>query len=332
MDKLTWVKFLIAYLLVTLSLIGLNAKMYNWRWKKFYINQFLVMWCMAAAVIFNLVYTRRLYYEIITSGFDLKNAVKLYFYMNVIGGIMNYLWQLMNCKAAVDFVNQVQLFTTMKYFDIDVAAIKSTILLVTLKTLIFPTVIAIAVILRKLHNGFDITQSIVFTLYVSYPIFCANITPNCLFGIFVVCRQLTLALNRNLSKLEKEANFLQDSKQMRLHKHFYRVQRFCHMADKLDELAEKYATICSQTLQYMSLGALPLLISLVCNLLGITVGLFRQYYDLADTLINEESYDIFRSVSNGIFLIISFLEIALHSLVGNQTIMEVRNVNGTQMM
>ncbi|KAM7360496.1 gustatory receptor 94a isoform 1-T1 [Cochliomyia hominivorax] len=323
MNKIKLVKCIIAFLLLMLSLLGLNTNMYSWRTKKFYVNYFLVAWNMVIIVLFTLIYIRRLYFEIMADELNLKNAVTLYYYINIFGAVTNFLSQLLNSKRTVDFFNAARFFEAMQYFDVEVEVIHSSILLVTLKTFIFPIIIEITLILRQLRDD-DEDKSIFWTFYTLYPLVIANILPNCLFGVFVICRQLTLTLNRKLMKLEKDANFLQKREQIGLHKRFYCMQQFCNLADNLDELAEKYSMICKQTLAFMSLCTVPLLASLLCNLFGITAGFFHQYYALADTLINEESYDVFSAITNGVFLIISFLEIALHSLVADQSIEAVK--------
>lgn len=322
MDKTKLVQCVIGFYFVILSFIGLNANIYSWRTKKFYVNYFLLVWCITFNILFTIIYIRRLYIDIISDELDLDNAVTLFNYMNIIGAFINYLSQLVYCKASMNFFNVAQLFPTLEYFDLDMKAIHSSILLVTMKTIVFPTIIEITLILKQLRD--DENKSLLWTIYTLYPLVIVNIIPNCLFGVFVICRIFTLALNNNLSSLEKEANFLQNKEQITLHNHFYRMQKFCDLADKLDELSEKYALICSQTLAYINLCTAPLLGSLLCNLFGVTTGFFLQYYALADTIINEESYDVFNAITNGVFLIISFLEIALHSLVANQNIQAVR--------
>lgn len=323
MIKYKLVKCVIAFYFVFLSIIGLNANVYSWRTKKFYVNYILLVWCISLNILFAIIYTRRLYNDIISDELDLKNAVKLFYYMNILGAATNYLSQLLYCKASMDFFNVAQLFSTLDYFDLDEKVLHSSILLVTMKSIIFPIIIEIILILKQLRDDDD-NKSLLWTIYTLYPLVVVNIIPNCLFGVFVICRQLTLALNNNLRNLEKEANFLQNMEQIILHKRFYRMQKFCDLADILDGLMEKYALICSQTLAYISLCTMPLLASLLCNLFGITSGFFLQYYALADTIINEESYDVFNAITNGVFLSISFLEIALHSLVVNQNIEAVR--------
>lgn len=323
MDKIQLVKCIIAFLLVSLSLLGLNSMMYSWRTKRFYVSYLLVAWTIAIIVLFSMIYIRRLYYEIVKEELDLKNAVTLYYYMNIMGAATSFVSQLLYSKASADFFNAEKFFEALKYFDVEVEVIHSSILLVTLKTFIFPIIIEITLILRQLRND-DEDKSLLWTIYTLYPLVLANIIPNCLFGVFVICRQLSMVLNRQLKKLEKEANFLQDTDQLDLHKGFYRMQKFCNLADTLDELAQKYTMICTQTLAFMSLCSTPFLASLLCNLFGITAGFFQQYYALADTLINEEIFDAFNAITNGVFLIISFLEIALHSFVANQSIEAVR--------
>ena len=273
-------------------------------------------------IIFGLIYIRILYNEIVSKTFDLNSAVNLYYYMNVMATFINYISQLRISKPSCDYFNTSKLFEVLEYFTTEAIINQSIIRIIFTKIIFFPLVIECTLILRHLRNEDD-GKSLLWTIYTLYPLVMANIIPNCFFGVMVICRQAIKALNNDLEKLLKEANLLQSAEQMHLQKNFYRMQKFCNMADKLDELSLIFGVICKQTISYMELAAIPLFASLVCNLFGVTAGLFQQYYAVADTFINDDEYDVFDALTNGVFLVISFLEIAMHSLIADQSISAV---------
>ena len=270
-------------------------------------------------IVFIMIYTLRLYNDYKSGELDITNAVTLYHCISLIGAITSYITQLVYCKRYCEYYNTSRLFETMTYFKTETVVYHKEVFLTLTKIFIFPTVIEITLILRQLQED-DESKSLMWTLYTLYPLIAANIGPNMLFAGMFMCKRATLALNKDVVKIKNEANFLQKTEQILLHKQFYRMQRYCCLADNLDELSEKYTVICVQTLAYTELSAPPLLASLLCNLFGITTGLFRQYYAVADTLINNESYDVFSALTNGVFLLISFLEIAMHSYITGQSI------------
>ena len=313
------VKFLIGLLIFICTFIGLNNTMYSFRTKRFYVNYGFILWAIISMIIFGVIYIRIFYNEIVSKTFDLNSAVNLYYYMNVMAAFINYISQLRISKPSCDYFNTSKLFEVLEYFTIEAIINQSIIWMVFTKIIIFPLAIESTLILRHLRNE-DNEKSLLWTIYTLYPLVMSNIVPNCFFGVMVVCRQAINALNSDLEKLLKEANLLQRAEQMHLHKNFYRMQKFCNMADKLDELSLIFNLICSQTISYMKLAEIPLLASLVCNLFGVTAGLFQQYYAVAGTFINDDEYDAFDALTNGVFLVISFLEIAMFSLVADQSI------------
>lgn len=269
--------------------------------------------------LFITLYSIRLFNAYKIGQLDITNAVTLYHCISLVGAVVNYISQLICSKAYCEYYNTSCLFEIMTYFRAETVVYHKELFLLITKIFLFPIVVEITLLLRQMYDSNE-SQKLIFTLYTLYPLIIANIVPNILYGGMVICKRSALALNRDLVRIKNEANFLQKAEQILLHKKFYRMQRYCCLADNLDELSEKYTIICVQTLAYTKLAAPPFLASLLCNLFGITTNLFRQYYALADTLINNKTYDVFDALTNGIFLMISFLEIAMHSYITDQCI------------
>ena len=323
MNQKRAVKYIIGFLITVCALLGLNCNMYSFRTKKFYIDTCLVIWCLISMFIFAWLYLKKLYDGFINDEFVIENAVSLFYYMNVIGGLLNYCSQILVGKGFTNLFNNSNVFEAMDYLSVDLKMLQSQIVLVVTKIILYPLVTEITLILQHLREDEDDTN-VLWTLFTLYPLILSNVIPNCFFGIMILSRQGILALNQDLLNVEKEANFIQNPQQMGLHKHYYRMHRFCNLADKLDELLRMYSMICYSTMNYVNLSAIPIIAALLCNLFAITAGFFRQYYSLADTLINEESYDAFNAITNAVFLIISLIEVALHSFVAEQIVQAVR--------
>uniref|UniRef100_A0A454A0P1 Gustatory receptor n=1 Tax=Stomoxys calcitrans TaxID=35570 RepID=A0A454A0P1_STOCA len=325
MDKYFLIKVLIGLCIGIVSAVGLLGTMYSFRRKRFYISLPLIIWGMLVNVTFVLLYVKNIYDDYVSDQIDLKNASSLYYYMNIICSLANYVSQVIQTKAIMNFYNSVPLFETIRFLDITAKAVRSSGILVFVKVILFPIIIEINLLVREMHTGpdFNIWQ----TFYALYPTVLANFLPNCIFSGFVICRETMIALGGHLRLIEKEANFYQDVRQMTLHKPFYRMQIFCDLSDKVDVLAGHYTSICYYTTAFMQLGAMPILFSLLSNLFGITAGFFQQYYAIADTMINEESYNLFDAMTNGVFLVISFSEIALLSMVANECIEKIRETS-----
>lgn len=323
MDNIHIAKYVVGIITFIICLFGLSCNTYSFRRGRYYTSRLLFIWCLLLFITVTVVYIRKTCADFKANELDLKNAVKLYYYMNVIATLVNYGSQLYHKTSIAYFYGRVPFFDTIRYLDIQPKVVKFAALMIFVKVILFPIIIETVLILRVIHKGEN--NSIWSTLYTLYPIVMTNFLPNCIFGAFIVCRELMVALNKHLSRVEHEANYYQDVKQMILHKPFYRMQIFCNLSDKLDELAIKYSDICLYTLEYMKIGAVPLLAAFICNLFGITVQFFQQYKSIADTMINNDGYNVFDALTNGVFLLISFSEIALHSLIANECIEKVRN-------
>ena len=323
MNEKQAVKYIIGFLITVCTLLGLNCNVYSFRCKKFYFNSCLVIWCLISMFIFAWLYLKKLYDSVVSEGLVIENAVSLFYYMNVISALLNYGSQILVGKEYTNIYNNSRVFEAMDYLSVDRKMLQSQIVLVVTKIILYPLVTEITLILQHVRKDEDDTN-VLWTLFTLYPLILSNVIPNCFFGIMILSRQGILALNQVIQDIEKEANFIQNPQQMGLHKHFYRMHKFCNLADKLDELLRIYSMICYSTMNYINLASIPLIAALLCNLFAITAGFFQQYYSLADTLINEERYDAINAITNAIFLIISLIEVALHSFVAEQSVQAVR--------
>ncbi|XP_061394420.1 putative gustatory receptor 94a [Musca vetustissima] len=320
MNEVKVVKFFLTLMTALLIGVGLLNLMYSFRRKRFYISPLLIVWSLTIFTVCLYVFGKRFYEEFRTDQMDLKNAVSIYYYLSIVCSMVNYFSQFLKIKDLLEFYNQVPVFDCLCYFNINPRSVKKSALLTFIKIILFPIIVEVNLIIRELHGGGGEEPNLVGTLYNLYPMVIANFLPNCLFAGFVLCREGMKALNSRLLTIEKEANLYQDKKQMKILSNFQRMQIFCDLSEKLDELCEKYNAICSYTLAYVDLLAMPLVFSLLSNLFGITAGCFQQYYAIADTMINEEPYDMFDAMTNGVFLAISFSEIALLNMAVNDCI------------
>ncbi|XP_061394421.1 putative gustatory receptor 94a [Musca vetustissima] len=261
---------------------------------------------------------RQLYIAYNDDKINLANAEILYYYIGIVAVILTYILQLVRSNEIKTFVSQVPLLELMDYFELNQRAVKSSIVKIVVKTLLFPIILEINLIIRQRRKD---------TVINLFPLVASNFLPNCVFSALVICYHYMQALNSYLEKVEKDANLYQDVKQMILHKPFHRMQAFCNMADKLDELSEKYSIICKNILKYVEINSVAILAALLCNLFAITGGLFQQYNALADTLINKESYDLFDAMTNGVFLAIAIADIALYGSMANDCLEMVQETS-----
>ncbi|KAI8046857.1 hypothetical protein M5D96_003071 [Drosophila gunungcola] len=102
------------------------------------------------------------------------------------------------------------------------------------------------------------------------------------------------------------------------------MRRFCELADRLDELAEKYCLTAGCSKRYVRFTDCSMVLSMLMNLIGITMGFYNQYLAIADYYINEEPFDLFLAIVLLIFLAVPFLELVMVARISNQTLLETR--------
>ncbi|XP_054732730.1 putative gustatory receptor 94a [Anastrepha obliqua] len=309
MQDFRYAKVSLFAVIVNLMIFGLSAHSISPRGRRFHTSYIWTAYSITITLLFTMSYGRSVFEDYLTNKFDLKNAAKLHSYMNITASLVNYLTALILSRVFVRFLNSVPLFEIMQFFDVSPKMVMLSIRLVVLKAILIPIMHEVTLILQQIHNDPD--KNIAWTLYTLLPMLIAQMFPNLYFGTLVICKMLVTVLNEHLNEIVNEVNWMQSALQIPLHKPYYRMQRFCTLADRLDLLAQKYNIICEKTTKYLQLLSAPLLCSLLCNLCGITAGCFSQYLSIADTLVNNEPYDYFKAITNAIFLAICVIEVLL---------------------
>ncbi|XP_028894351.2 putative gustatory receptor 94a [Zeugodacus cucurbitae] len=322
MQHLKWVKICVGITIGNLMLFGFSAHGISLRNYRFYNSYITALYSLTIAIAFTVCYGQSMLNDWQQNQFDLENVIKLYSYMNITSVIINYLTVLLLSRTFVRFFNGVSLFETLKFFDVSAKTVIVSVRLVILKAILIPVIYEVTLILQQLRNEPD--KHLLWTLYTLLPMVLSQMLPHLFFGTLVISKVLMETLNERLSEIANETNCMQTALQMKLHKPYYRMQRFCDLADRLDLLAQKYQIICRQTTTYLQLLSAPLICSLLCNLCGITVGCFRQYLAIAETFVNNEPYDVFHALTNAVFLAISVIEVMLQGHISDNNIVKVQ--------
>ncbi|KAH8310757.1 hypothetical protein KR044_002896 [Drosophila immigrans] len=317
------VHVLLVMLIFMLTLFGLFANRFTLRGRNRYIfSKKYLAYAMLITTIFTSIYVRQMYSDYTMSKLNLRDAVKLYSYMNITVAIINFVTQMIMSKTVAHMMSQVPLFETINSLPIDGRTVMTSVMLAMIKVLGFPFVMEVALIVQQKRNEPNLRWS--WTLYLLFPMVISNFLNNCYFGAMIIVKNIMQALNSKLKAQVKQVNLMQHEKHKELFSKYHRIQRFCTLADELDELAAKYKMICRQSTDYMALMSLSIVLSLICHLLGITVGLYNQYYAIAESVIGKKPYDAFGAFINLVFLAISLLEIALLTYLSNDILSETQ--------
>ncbi|EDW43280.1 putative gustatory receptor 94a [Drosophila sechellia] len=317
------VKFLTITLIVFMTAFGLLANRYQpgqrdrFRFSKAYLA-FASLW----AIAFSLVYGRQIYKEYQEGQINLKDATTLYSYMNITVAVINYVSQMIISDHVAKMMNKVPFFATLKALRLDSRSLYKSIVLALVKTVAFPLTIEVAFILQQRRQHPE--MSLIWTVYRLFPLIISNLLNNCYFGAMVVVKEMLYALNSRLDAQLQEVNLLQRKDQLKLYTRYYRMQRFCALADELDQLAYRYWLIYVHSGKYLTAMSLSMILSLICHLLGITVGFYSLYYAIADTVIMGKPYDGLGSLINLVFLAISLAEITLLTHLCNHLLVATR--------
>ncbi|XP_067618723.1 putative gustatory receptor 94a [Eurosta solidaginis] len=315
-------KIVLNIVVISFMLFGLAAHYISLRELRFYNSKIITLYSLMIALTFTIIYGNSMWGDLQTNQWDLKNAVKLYSYMNIVASVINYLTAIILSRVFVCYFNSVQLFGYIKFFKISGKMVIDSVRIVFLKSFLIPTIYEATLVVQQIHN--DSSINLLLTLHTLLPMIISQVFPNLFFIALVTCKMLMVTLNERLGEIVKEVNFMQSAAQMRIQKPYYRMQRYCELADRLDTLAQKYRLICQHTTKYVQLLAAPLIYSLLCNLCGITCGCFTQYLAIADTLVNNEPYDVFNVIINAVFLGISIIEVLLQGQISNENRLKVQ--------
>ncbi|XP_017102143.2 putative gustatory receptor 94a isoform X1 [Drosophila bipectinata] len=304
------VKFLTITLVALMTMFGLLSNRYYSRSRqKFRFSRIYLAYDMFWTVGFTLIYGHQIVREYYQGQINLRDAITLYSYMNITVAVINFITQMMISDHVAKTMSAVPFFETLRKFRLNSKSLYISISTALIKAIGFPFILEVAFILqqRRLHPEL----SLIWTIYRLFPLVISNLLNNCFYGAMIVVLEVLKALNLRVESVLKEVNILQREEQLKLNTTYYRMQRFCSLADELDNLAIYYKLIYVHAGKYLSPMSLSMILSLICHLLGMTVGFYSLYYAVADTFIGGKPYDGLGSLINLVFLFISLAEITL---------------------
>ncbi|KAH8417828.1 hypothetical protein KR222_006714, partial [Zaprionus bogoriensis] len=305
------------------NLYGLLPCRYSFRRRRFIISEALTVYCFVAATGFGVCYVSLIWREYLGGRIDPRDAIKMYSYTNALVVLLNYVTQWAIMRQILQFLNDVPLFRTINYFSISLGAAGNAVLLALVKMLAFPLLMQVTLVLYQRVKQPELSW--IHTSATMIPIVMSNQINNCFFSCMVIARLLLLQVNERLHDILAEVNRLQTPGEMLLQKPYYRMQRFCELADRLDELASMYTLVTSYCRGYLLITSFSLVMSLAVNLFSTTLGCYTQYQAFADYIMTEESYDVARALANFVFLAVPFFEIILLARVSEQVISEAKD-------
>ncbi|KAH8362864.1 hypothetical protein KR084_002041 [Drosophila pseudotakahashii] len=305
-------------------LYGVYLGRFSFRRKKFVFSKGVTIYAFIMATVFGICYIWNIYKEISTGQISMRHTIRIYCYMNVFVCLFNYATQWEKTLQIIRFQNSVPLFKILDSLDISAMIVWRAFIYSILKILICPLIGYVTLILyqRRVHP--DLQWTSLATARTMLPLIVSNQINNCFFGGLVIANLIVAAVNNKLHSIVKEANMLQSPVQMNLQKPYYRMRRFCELADSLDELAEKYSLTAGCSKNYLIFTDWSMVLSMLMNLIGITMGFYNQYLAIADYYINEEPFDLFLAIVLLVFLAVPFLELVMVARISNQTLQETR--------
>lgn len=303
------------------NLYGLLACRYSVKRRKFILSHSLVIYCFCVSGTFAIFYLRLIWTEYIDGHIDSRDAIKIYSYMNVFVALLNYVTQWAMMRQILHFLNNLPLFSTINYFTISFSSVGNAVMLAVLKMFGFTFLMQLTLLLYQKHKYPDSTW--IQTSAIIFPIVLGNQINNCFFSAMVISRVLLMQINKQLREILLQVNQLQTPADLLFQKSYFRMQRFCDLADHLDELAIKYTLVTSLSNRYLQITSSSLVISMGVNLFSTTLGFYTQYQALADYIMTEESYDVARALANLVFLAVPLLEIVLLAQISQEIIQEV---------
>lgn len=301
---------LLVTLVVLLTTFGLFGNRYTLRGRQRYVfSRKYLAYSMLITATFTSIYLHQMYLDYTSSQLHVRDAVKLYSYMNITVAIINFFTQMVMSKRVAELMSKVRLFETLNEIEIDGGTVMRSVGLAMVKVIVFPFIIEMALIWQQQRYEPEVRWT--WTLFKLFPMIISNFLNNCYFGAMIIVKNIMNSVNLRLKLQVQQVNLMEKDKQGKHYSKYYRTHRFCAMADEMDMLADKYKIMCVQGKDYMALMSHSIVLSLICHLLGITVGVYNQYYAIAESVIGNKSYDGFGALINLVFLTISVLEIAL---------------------
>ncbi|XP_030371560.1 putative gustatory receptor 94a, partial [Scaptodrosophila lebanonensis] len=316
------VYFLLVIMLALLTIFGLFSIRYKSQGRRrFVFSRIYLAYTMVITIAFTITYTHQMYEDYRSSQLDLRDAVKLYSYMNITVTIINFVTQMFKVKQVARLMSQVPLFDTLREFSVGDTLLRSVVTSIV-KVIGFPFIIGITMFLQQ--QRYEPELSGMWSVHKLFPMIVSNLLNNSFYGVMIIVKAILKTLNIRLMRHVRLVECMQKEEKLKLHTIYYSMQKYCTWADEIDALSIKYRIICIHATNYTALVSLSMVLSLLCHLLGITVGFFNQYSALADTFIDGQSYDAFSALTNCVFLIISILEITLLAQLANDILVETQ--------
>ncbi|KAH8283879.1 hypothetical protein KR054_004236 [Drosophila jambulina] len=306
------------------TLFGVYPGLFSLKRRKFVFSKVVAAYCFTVASIFGLFYIWHIYKELSEGRINRRHTIGIYCYMNVTVCLINFITQWPIIKPVLQFQNRVPLFEVLNSLDMSMMLVWRAFIYAVLKILVCPLVEYITLILyqRRAHPELRCTSFA--TVRTMLPLIVSNQINNCFFGGLVIVNLIVAAINKMLLGIVKEANMLQTPGQMDLQKPYYRMRRFCDLADGLDELAIKFGLAACYSQGYLRFTDWSMILSMLMNLIGITMGFYNQYLAIADYYINEEPFDLFLAIDQLVFLVVPFMELVMVARISNQMLQETK--------
>ncbi|XP_034664988.1 putative gustatory receptor 97a [Drosophila subobscura] len=307
------------------TLYGIYWGRFSFKRSKFIISKPVAVYSILVGLSFAVYYVRQVYEEFTSGRITSRDTIKIYCYMNVCVCLLNYVTQWAIAGPIVRFQNSVPLFPVANALDVSMMMVWRALLHCVLKMMVCPLIVYVTLVLYQHRAHPDMEWTIIASVRTMMPLIISNQVNNCFFGGLVIANLIVAAINKRIRCIVREANMLQTPVQMEMQKPFYRMQRFCELADSLDELALKYVVTASCSKGYLRFTDWSMIVSMVMNLIGITMGFYNQYLAIADYYINEEEpYDLYQAIVQLVFLSVPFMELILVSRISSQMLQETK--------
>ncbi|EDW67447.1 putative gustatory receptor 97a [Drosophila virilis] len=301
---------------------GIFPCCFDFKHRKFVFCKTLAIYCFSVATLIGAFYVTQIWVAYSENKIDLRDPIQIYCYMNLCVALLNYVTQWAIIPEILSFQNSLPLFSTLDSFTISLRSVGRATSLASLKMFVCPLLMHFTLIIYQRHRQPELNW--MSTGKLMLPIYLGNQLNNCFFGGIVITKIVLVEINRRLREIRNEVNRLQTPLELLLQKPYYRMQRFCYLADRLDELASKYALSTGRSMTYMLLTAFSLVSSMAINLIITTLGFYTQYQAFADHILLEEAYDIARALAHFVFLVVPFTEICLVARVSQQVLDEAK--------
>ncbi|XP_017844675.1 putative gustatory receptor 97a [Drosophila busckii] len=306
--------------MLQLAIYGLFPGYYSRKRAKFLLSIPLGIYCLVVATLFAVFYVQLMWTDYINDDISQRDVIKIYCYMNVCLCLINYITQWLAMAATLRYQNNLPLLSTLNGLDITLDSIKHALLLEVFKLFGFPLIMLLTLII---YDWLQFSKlSWMNTFGTMLPIYLGNQVNNCFFGSIMLTTGILRQINVLLRDIQLEVNRLQTPLELQLQKPYYRMQRFCELADRLDELAIKFTHTTTNSMSYLKLTGVSLVISLALNLVITTLGFYTQYQAAADYIFTENIYDITQPAVHFVFLVVALSEFYFLSRLSQQALDE----------